>query len=94
MIPKEKKEGWHYLAVKIPSTLLREITLKHHGDFYCLNCLHSFRTENKLKSHEKVCKNKDFCRIVMTSENDNILEFNQYIKLDKCHTLIMLTLNL
>ena len=26
---------------------------KHKVDFYCLNC-HSFRTENKLKSHEKV----------------------------------------
>ena len=35
------------------------------GGFYCLNYLHSFRTENKLKSNEKVCKNKDFCGIVM-----------------------------
>ena len=35
------------------SALLRGITSKHHGDFYCLNYLHSFRTENKLKSHEK-----------------------------------------
>ena len=26
------------------------------GDFSCLNCLHSFRTENKIKSYEKVCK--------------------------------------
>ena len=29
-----------------------------------MNCLHSFRTENKLKSQEKVCTNKDICRIV------------------------------
>ena len=56
----EEKEGWHYLAVKKLSTLLRGITSKHHGHFYCLNCLHSFVTENKLKSHEKVCKNRDF----------------------------------
>ena len=48
-----------------------------------MNCLHSFRTENKLKSHEKVCKNKDFCGIVMPSEKDNILEFYQYMKSDK-----------
>ena len=27
-----------------------------------------------------VCKNKDFCGIVMPSEKDKILEFNQYIK--------------
>ena len=42
------------------SILLRGITSKHHGNFYCLNCLDSFRTENKLKPHEKVYKNKDF----------------------------------
>ena len=31
---------------KLPM-LLSEITSKHQGDFYCLNCPH-FRTENKL----------------------------------------------
>ena len=35
------------------SALLRGITSKHDGDFYCLNCFHSFRTENKLKMHKK-----------------------------------------
>ena len=61
MIPNEQKEGQHYLAVKKLSSLLPEITSKHKDDFYCLNCLHSFRTENKLKSYEKVCKKKDSC---------------------------------
>ena len=65
------------------STLLREITSKHHGDFYCLNCLHFSRTENKLKSHEKACKNKDFFGIVMPLEKDGILEFSQSMKSDK-----------
>ena len=46
-----------------------------------MNSLHSFRTENKLRSHEQVCK--DFCGIVMPSEKDKILEFNQYMKSDK-----------
>ena len=41
-------EGWHYIAVKQLPALLREITSKNHGYFHCLNCLHSFRTENKL----------------------------------------------
>ena len=68
MISIEEKEGCHYLAVKKLSTLLRGVTSKHHGDFYCLKCFHSFRTKNELKSHEKVCKKKDFCRIVMLSE--------------------------
>ena len=43
MIPNG--EGWHYLAVKKLSELLRGITSKHNGGFYCLNCLHSFRTK-------------------------------------------------
>ena len=60
MISKKEKEGWHYLVVKKLSTLLRVLTLKHHGDFYYLNCIHFFRKENKLKSYEKVCKNKYF----------------------------------
>ena len=72
MIPNEDKEGWHYLVVKKLFALLHRITSKSKGYFYCFNCLHSFRTENKLKSHEKVCKNKDFYVIVMPSENDNI----------------------
>ena len=53
-----------------------------------MNCLHSFRTDNKVKSHEKVCKNNDFCVIVKPSEKDNILEFNQYTKPDKMPCII------
>ena len=40
MIPNG--EGWHYLAVKKLSALLTGITFKHHRDFHCLNCIHSF----------------------------------------------------
>ena len=60
MIPKEEKEGWHYLAVKKLSTLLRGITPKHHGDFHCLNlnCLYSFRTEINLNLTKKYVKIK------------------------------------
>ena len=51
---------WNYLSVRKLSTLLRRITSKHHGDFYCLNCLHSFATEKKLESHKKYVKIKIF----------------------------------
>ena len=68
MISNEEIEGQHHLALKKESALLHGIVSKHEGDFDCLNCLHSFRTENKLKSHEKLCKNKDFCVIVMPSK--------------------------
>ena len=64
MIPNE---GWHYLAVDKISALLKGITSKHDGDFYCLNCL----------------KNKGFCGTVIPLEKDNMLDFNQYMKPDK-----------
>ena len=34
--------NWHYLAIKNISGLLRGITSNYNGDFYCLNCLHSY----------------------------------------------------
>ena len=40
-------ENWHYLAVKSISRLLKGITSNHKGDFYCLNCFHSYRTKKK-----------------------------------------------
>ena len=58
-------EKWHYIVLKSERTddgfnrpirsfsrLLRGITANHNGDFNCLNCLHSFRTDNALKRHE------------------------------------------
>ena len=74
---------WHYLALKKLSALLRGITSKHHGDFYCLNCLHSFATENKREFDKKVYENKDFYNIIMPSDDTKIVEFNHYQKSDK-----------
>ena len=48
-----------------------------------MNCFHSFRTKTKLESHKKVCKNKDFCNVVIPSKDTIILEFNQYQKSNK-----------
>ena len=44
---------YRYLAVQKLSALLRGITSKHYGDFYCLNYPPSFETEKKLESHKK-----------------------------------------
>ena len=56
------------------SALLRGTTSKHDGDFSCLNCLHSYRGENKLKNYY-VCKNHDYCYVEMPKE-DQILKYN------------------
>ena len=49
MIPN--REGLHYIAVRKLSASLKGIMSKHDSDFYCLNCVHSFRTRNKSGSH-------------------------------------------
>ena len=49
-------QKWHYTAVKRLSVLLRGVTGNNNGDFYCLNCFHSYRTENKLENIKRYVK--------------------------------------
>ena len=63
---------WHYLAVKSLFALLRRITSNHKEDFYCLNCLHSYSTKEKLEKHEKVCNDHDYCYVEMPNDNKKI----------------------
>ena len=63
IIEKEGKK--HYVAIKKLSALLRGITSRNNGDFYCRNCLHSFRTEDAMKIHNEACKDHDFCQVKM-----------------------------
>ena len=66
MITDGKK--WHYLGVKPLPALFRRITSIHNGDFYCLNCFHSYSTKNKLKT--------DACYVEMPNEDNKILKYN------------------
>ena len=59
MITDGKK--WHYVTVKSLPALLKGISLNHNGDFYCLICFHLYRTEKKLKKHERICNDHDYC---------------------------------
>ena len=56
-------DKWHYIALKSVHAdngfirpirslfrLFRGITGNNTGDFHCLGCLHSFRTDNALKN--------------------------------------------
>ena len=69
-------EKCHYLVVKNLSRLLRGITSNHKEDFYFLNCFHSYRTENKLEAHKKICENDDYCHVEMPTKNNNIIKYN------------------
>ena len=68
-------QKWHYLLVKNLSGLLRGITSNHKEDFYCLNCFHSYRTENKLESHKKIYENHDYCYVEMPRKDNNIIKY-------------------
>ena len=48
-----------------------------------MNCLHSFKTESKLKSHENLCKNQDYCKVKRPGTYNKILLFNQAQKSTK-----------
>ena len=69
-------ENWHYLLIKGISALLRGTASNHNGDFYCLNCLHSYRTKETLKKHEKICKDHDYCCVQMPDKDVNISKYN------------------
>ena len=70
-------ENWHYLVVKSLFGLLKGITSNHKEDFYCLNCFHSYRTNNKLESHKKICENRNYWNVEMPNEDNKIIKYNQ-----------------
>ena len=87
MITDVKK--WHYTALKSEPTedgfnrptksfskLFRGITSNNHGDFYCLNCLHSFRTNIALKKHERLCENNYYGSVEMPTKLNKVLKYN------------------
>ena len=84
MITNDDNKNWHYLAVKSISKLLRGITSNHDGDFYYLNCLHSYRTKKKLKKHENVCKDHDYSYVKMKKWRTNE-EKESYEKQKVCY---------
>ena len=72
----EPTEDGFNRPTKILSKLFRGITSNNHGNFYCLNYLHSFRTDNALKKHESLCENDDYCSVEMPTKPNKILKYN------------------
>ena len=66
----------HYLAVTNLSGLLQGNSSNHRGDFYCLNCLNSYTTKNKLKKHEEISNNDDSCCIKMPDWANKTIKYN------------------
>ena len=102
---EDTPDEWHYIALKSEITddgykkpinsiskLFKGITLNNNGDFYCLGWLHSFRTDNALKKHERLCNKHDYCEIVMPTKDKNILKYNDGEKSLKLANVIYLDL--
>ena len=82
-------EKWHYIALKSAHTddgfnrpirslsrLFRGITVNHDGGFFCVNSLYSFRTDNALKRHKRLCKNNDYYHVEMPTKINKTLKYN------------------
>ena len=54
------RERWHCNEVKKLSALLRRITSKNNGNFYCLSSFHSFGTKKNLNHVKKYVEIKIF----------------------------------
>ena len=61
----DNENNWHYVAIKNMSRLIGGVTSDNHGDFFCRNCMHSYRTKNALKKHERLCNNHNHCETIM-----------------------------
>ena len=58
------------------SALLGGITSNQKKDFYRLNCFHTYSAKEKLKKHEKVRNNHDYCYVEMPDKDNKILTHN------------------
>ena len=86
----DEADKWHYIALNSVRTddgfeqpvrtlprLFRGITANNNAYFYCLSCLHSFRTDNALKRHKKLCGNNDYCHVEMPTKDKKPLRYNR-----------------
>ena len=71
----EDGKNWHYVSVKNVKGLYRGVFSNNHGDFYCMNCVHTYRTRGALKKHERLCLNHKHCHIKLPDKDNNILSY-------------------
>ena len=57
------------------SKLVRGTMSENSGGYYCVNnCLHSFKSTNKLELHEDVIKDHEYYHIKMSEEHKKHLD--------------------
>ena len=53
--------------------MLRGITGNKHGEFYCLNWIHSYTTKNRHKKDQKICENHEYCKLEMPKKGSVLI---------------------
>ena len=100
---EDTQDKWHCISLKSEitdntykkpnlSALFRGITSNHNGDFYCLGCLRSYRTDNALKKHERSCNKHNYCKPIMPTKGKNTIKYNHREKPLKVAYIIYLDL--
>ena len=75
-LKSEIDDDGHKKSTQYLSALYRGVTSNHNSDFLCLGCLHSYRTDNALKKHQRLCGKHDYCKIKMPNKDKNTLKHN------------------
>ena len=80
---EEEEDGvvpkFHYVWIKDLSRLTsKQLSSRCHKTFICDRCLHYFRTEEKLKTHEIDCTQGNKCKVKLPTEKEKILKFKNF----------------
>ena len=76
---ENRSDGEKYCNCPVASLkrLLRAMTSKHHGHFYCLNCLYClYSAKDRFIKQEELCNKHNYCHIEMPKKYNNILKCN------------------
>ncbi|KAL6421596.1 hypothetical protein ACFW04_014325 [Cataglyphis niger] len=68
----------HFAWIKNLSRLGSQLTARRHKTHICDRCMHYFRTSDKLSAHSENCERMNECAIVLPTEEDKWLNFNNY----------------
>ena len=80
---EEEEDGvvpkFHYVWIKDLSRLVRTQLTSHKGKtFICDRCLHYYRTEEKLKTHEVDSAQVNKCKVKLPTDREKILKFKNF----------------
>ena len=90
MIPNG--ERWLYLEAEKLSALLEGITSKRLAVIFIVWIAFILSQQKRKQSQTRNCENKNFCNVIMLSEDTKILEFNQHQISDKAPFIIYVDL--